>query len=106
VSNTQQRYKKYALYPKLRKWTTPVHWLYGGLSAYLILAHGILAGWLAMGAFALMERWNDQEEKAHNPAYLPTGCADWWEAFIIFMPGHGVLGILSDIGIVTIGWWV
>jgi len=106
VSKKQQRYKKYALLPKLRKWTTPVHWLYGGLCVFLILAFGILAGWLGMGAFAILEHWNDKEEKAHNPIYLPTGCTDWWESFIIFMPGHGLLGILSYIGIITIGWWV
>lgn len=102
---SEQRYKKYALLPKLRKWTTPVHWAYGGLSAYLILAHGILAGWLAMVIFACWERWNDQEEKARNAAYLPSGCADWWESFFVFMIGHGVLAILSYIGIVTIGWF-
>jgi len=77
VSKKQQRYKKYALLPKLRKWTTPVHWLYGGLCVFLILAFGILAGWLGMGAFAILEHWNDKEEKAHNPIYLPTGCTAW-----------------------------
>jgi len=58
-----------------------------------------------MGVLAILQHWNDKEEKSHNPAYLPMGCTDWWESFIIFMPGHGVLAILSDIGIVTIGWF-
>jgi hypothetical protein len=106
MTGKTQRYKTYALLPKLRKWTTPVHWLYGALCAFLILSNGILAGWLAMGVFALMEIWNDKEEKARNPAYLPSGCADWWEAFIIYMPGHGVLGLLNYIGVVTISWVV
>ena len=105
ISSNQQRYKRYALLPKLRKWTTPVHWLYGGLSAFLILSHGIFAGWLAMGAFALWEYWNDKEEKARNPTYLPSGCADWWEAFFVFTFGYGILAILNYIGIVTIGWF-
>lgn len=98
--------EKYSLYLKLRKWTVPMHWLYGGLCAFLILPHGILAGWLAMGVFAAVEDWNDKEEKARNPAYLPSGCSDWWDSFIIFMPGHGVLSLLGYIGVVTIRWWV
>jgi hypothetical protein len=70
----------------------------------LILSHGILAGWFAMGALAGMEIWNDKEERAHNPAYLPTGCTDWWEAFIIFMPGNGVLALLNYLEVITVTW--
>ena len=89
---------------ELRKNTTPVHWLYGGLCAFLILANGIVLGWLAMGAFAVLEHWNDKEEKAKDPAYIPTGCTDWWESFIVFMPGHGVISLLSYLGIIAIRW--
>jgi len=89
----------------LRKNTTPVHWLYGFFCAFLILEFGIVAGLVMMGIFAVMEYWNDKEEKARNKYYLPTGCADWWEAFLTFCIGYGVLALLHRLGIISIGWY-
>jgi hypothetical protein len=84
---------------ELRKNTTPVHWVYGLLCAFLMLSWGILAGWVAMGAFAGDEAWNDWCDRTRE------GCSDWWEAFLTFMVGQGVLALLSYLGVVSIGWW-
>jgi len=89
---------------ELRKHTTPVHWLYGLLCAFLMLSWGITAGWVAMVAFALLERWNDEEEIRNKLTKKYSGCADWWESFLTFMIGQGILALLSYLGIVSIRW--
>ena len=89
---------------EIRKKTTPVHWLYGAICAFLCIPFGLLAGWVAMGVFAFDEHWNDKEEKANIPGYKLTGCQDWWEAFVVFMPGVTILGILNCIGILGVTW--
>jgi len=83
---------------ELRKNTTPVHWLYGLLCAFLMLSWGILAGWGMMGIFALWEAWNDYCDESKGGAY------DFWESFLTFCIGQGILALLSYLGIVSIGW--
>jgi len=58
-----------------------------------------------MVAFALLERWNDEEEIRNGVTTKYSGCTDWWESFITFIPGQGVLALLSYLSIVSIGWW-
>jgi hypothetical protein len=90
---------------ELRKNTTPVHWVYGLLCAFLMLSWGILAGWVAMVAFGLLERWNDEEEIRNKLTKKYSGCTDFWESFVTFIPAQSVLALLSYLGIVSIGWW-
>ena len=90
--------KKLQSWIEVRKNTTPVHWAYGFLCAFLMFPFGILAGWGMMGIFAGMEYWNDYCEGTKQ------GCADWWESFVTFCIGFGVLGLLHCFGIITIGW--
>ena len=90
---------KLQVWIELRKNTTPVHYLYGLLCAFLMLSWGILAGWVAMIAFALLELWNDYCEDKRE------GCTDFWESFITFIPGQGVLALLQVLSIINIGWW-
>lgn len=84
---------------RLRKWTTPIHWAYGLYCCFMIYEFGILAGWGLMAMFAGMELWNDRCEGTKQ------GCADWWEGFVTFIPGHGVLGILHGLTIITVTWF-
>jgi hypothetical protein len=106
VSEQQQPYlKKYAFYPKLRKWTVPVHWAMGLFCAFAA-SQFVPAGLFLLCLFAFMEWWNDKEEKARNPAYLPSGCADWWDSFVTFCPGFGVDLLLNALHIITLRWWV
>jgi hypothetical protein len=106
VGNNKQPYlKKYAFYSLLRKWTVPVHWAYGLFCAFVAWQF-FPAGILLLGIFAGMEVWNDKEEKARDPAYLPSGCADWWDCFVTFCPGFGVELLLHTTHIITITWWV
>jgi len=83
----------------LRKKTTPVHWAYGFFCDFLIYAFGILAGWGMMGAFGLFEAWNDHCEGTKG------GFRDWWEAFLMFCIGKGILALLHCLGIISIGWY-
>jgi len=52
-----------------------------------------------MIAFALLELWNDYCEDKRE------GCTDFWESFITFIPGQGVLALLQVLSIINIGWW-
>jgi len=90
--------EKLSIWLELRKHTTPIHWIYGGLCAFVMLPFGILAGWGMMGIFAGMEYWNDYCDGTKQ------GCDDWWESFVAFCIGFGVLGVLHYLGIIAIGW--
>jgi len=83
---------------QVRKNTTPVHWLFGFLCVFIILSFGILAGWGMMAMFAGLEWWNDYCEGTKQ------GCADWWESFLTFCIGFGVLALLNYLGVITIRW--
>lgn len=86
---------------RLRKWTTPIHWLFGFLCDFLIYTFGILAGWGMMGIFGWWEKWNDYCDGTKQ------GSADWWESFLTFCIGQVVLALLSQkcLGIIVIGWY-
>jgi len=83
---------------QVRKNTTPVHWAFGFLCDFLILTFGILAGWGMMGMFAGMEAWNDYCDGTRQ------GCMDWWESFLTFCIGQGILALLHYLNIITIRW--
>lgn len=83
----------------IRKNTTPVHWAYGFFCDFLIYALGILAGWGMMAAFGGLEAWDDYCEGSRQ------GCRDWWESFLTFCIGKGVLALLHCLGIISIGWY-
>lgn len=96
--------KDYRLGAVLRKWTTPVHWLLGLFLGLVIIKCWPLA-LLLLYVFERDERWNDAEEKAHDPTYLPTGCADWWECFAVMMGTFGLEVALDLAGVIAINWW-
>lgn len=81
---------------KIRKKTTPVHWIFGFLCTFLIFVFGFPAGWTLMGVFAGMEIWNDYCDGTRE------GCADWWESFLTFTIGQGILALLHCLGIITV----
>lgn len=89
---------------KLRKNTTPVHWGVGALGVFLSSVF-YPAGWLWMASFAGLEHWNDVEQQARNLQYLPEGCTDWWEAYVVFGIGNSVLVILNWIGKFNFTWY-
>lgn len=91
--------EKYALWPKLRKWTVPIHWAFGLFCAWLAWQF-FPAGALLLGIFAGWEWWNDWAERTR------WGYLDWHESFITFCLGFVVELILHCIGIITIRWWV
>lgn len=104
----------------IRKPTTPVHWLFGFIAAFFIVAFGIWAGILAMVGFAAWERWNDKEilkcqemcianghplkyENWHG-MYIPEGAMDFWESTVTFLIGLVLIGIFSAQRIVSVAW--
>jgi len=95
---------KVAHWIQIRKDTTPVHWLYGLLCALLIFTFGILYGLVMMAVFGIMEYWNDKELRARDPSYLPEGCTDWWESFVTFSVGSGVIALFQGFGLVHVSW--
>ena len=99
MGNNRQQYDKYALWPKLRKWTVPIHWAFGFFCAWLAWQF-FPAGILLLVIFAGWEVWNDWAEGTRE------GCQDWHESFITFCPGFGVELILHCVGIITIRWWL
>jgi len=94
-----------AFYPQLRKWTVPVHWAFGLFCAF-VLWQFAPAGIALLLIFAGMQVWNDKEEKAHNPGYLPTGCRDFWDSVVTFCPAVGTEVLLDMLQIITIRWWI
>ena len=89
---------------KLRKNTTPVHWAFGFLCAYFMVAFGLLFSLIMMGIMAGDQVWNDWEEKANKPGYKPSGCTDWWESWLTYCIGAGVVALLHHLSIVSVGW--
>jgi len=99
VSDKRQQYDKYALWPKLRKWTVPIHWCFGLALAWLAW-QCFIAAIILLLIFAGWEAWNDWAEKSR------TGFLDWHECFVPFCVGFlGPVLILHCIGIITIRWW-
>ena len=104
LASPQTPMNKLQAWIELRKKTTVVHYLYGLLCAFLMLSWGILAGWVAMIAFALLERWNDEEEIRNKITKKYSGCTDWWESFVWFIPAQGVIALLQVLSVINIGW--
>ena len=93
----------------LKKKTTPVHILYGFISAFLCYAFGFLLGGAMMIGFAIWEYWNDENEmmrKVNNSEdYVYEGDWDFWESTLSFITGLVVLGILQVLGVISnVGW--
>jgi len=83
----------------LRKWTSPVHYVYGLLCAYLTYEFGLLAGLIMMGLFAGDELWGDYCYDTKE------GGDDWWESFLFYTIGLGVLALLQTLGLIHISWF-
>lgn len=84
---------------EVRKETTPAHWAFGGfLCNFAIVAFGLLAGFLLMGIFGIMEYWNDWCDGTRE------GCADFWEAFWMFCMGFGIVCLFQCLSFIQIGW--
>ena len=89
--------KPYSLF-KLRKRTTPVHWLIGALCVAIFIQCWPAATALIL-IFAMLERWDDFDHGTHQ------GDMDWWDAaFVVFM-GIIPIVVLNFIGIISIKWW-
>jgi len=88
----------------LRKETTPVHLVFGLLCVFLMFGFGLLAGIVMMTAFAIWEYWNDRNLMIKYPSYKPEGDMDFWESFLSFSIGWGILGIFQGRGMVNVGW--
>jgi hypothetical protein len=89
--------KPYSLF-KLRKWTTPVHWVIGIVCAAIVIKCWPAAVALIL-IFALFERWDDID---HGTA---QGDIDWWDAAFVAFMGIVVEVILDFIGVISIKWW-
>lgn len=87
-----------ALRFKIRKSTTPVHWIFGLVCAFFIYTFGLWGGWLPMLVFAVAEAWNDHCDGTSE------GFMDWWESFVTFIPGQGVLAILDALTFIVVTW--
>jgi hypothetical protein len=99
LSKERQEYNKYALWPKLRKWTVPIHWGFGFACAVLAWQF-FPAGMLLLGIFAGWEGWNDWADKTRD------GCQDWHESFLTFcMLFFGVILPLHIARVIAIRWW-
>lgn len=85
------------LWTRVRKKSVLAHWLYGVLCA--IVALQFFPACLALlVVFGVMEWWNDWAENARE------GCSDWWDAFLVFCIGFGVILFLDLLGKVNIRW--
>jgi len=93
---------------RLRKWTTPIHWFFGGVCGYILVKYGypigvlIGAGFLVL--FGVFEFWNDYCLKKRCPSYLPEGDEDWWESFLVCFVVIVIYVMLDSIGIVSLNW--
>lgn len=84
---------------KLRKHTTPVHWLIGAVAATLVVWCWPAAVALLL-VFALDEYWDDW---CHGKK---EGEDDWWEAGFVAFLGLVVVVILYGIGLINVKWWL
>jgi hypothetical protein len=89
--------KPYSLF-KLRKRTTPIHWLVGLTCAAIIIKCWPAAVMLIL-IFALFERWNDIDHATTQ------GDMDWWDAVFVTFMGAVVIVPLDFIGIISVRWW-
>lgn len=83
---------------KLRKDTTPAHWIFGGFCGGISIVC-FWAGFALMGMFAIFERWNDMCDGSLQ------GAMDWWEAFLLYCIVFFTGFIMSLFGVIEIGWW-
>lgn len=93
---------------KLRKWTTPIHMIFGAGCGYIIANYGwpagVVIGIVFLVLFAVFEVWNDWSLKQQCPDYKPQGDMDWWESFLFCCIVIIVYVILDGIGIVNLNW--
>ncbi len=77
---------------KLRKWTTPIHFLFGSLCAALIPYYPVASGFLLAG-FAFDQWW---EYKITTDPKNGDDEKDWWEGGVCsFAIGMGIVLILT-----------
>jgi hypothetical protein len=90
----------------VRKETTPVHWLFGGVLCWgMALAFGLASAFFMQGFFMLDEKWNDHDDIANGYTKLYSGCADWWENWLMFCVAAVPIIFLQCFGVVHIGWF-
>ena len=94
VGDNRTLYKGLVL---LRKWTTPVHWIYG-MFCGVVAVEFFPAGVTLMLVFAGMEMWNDWCDGTRG------GCTDWWESFLTFCGAFGIALMLDLAGVIGITW--
>ena len=85
---------------KLRKWTSPIHFLYG-IGCVLVAIKFFPASFALILLFALYEYWDDY---AHSMARDSEGVDDFWEAFAVYSVGLLIALILDYAGILSISW--
>lgn len=96
--------KKVKILELLKKPTTPVHLLWGFISAFLCYSIGYWLGGAMMIGFALWEAWNDRNEAMRKAAegkpYVYEGDWDFWESTITFTMGLVAIAILKTLGVI------
>ena len=103
---TEKTMKKSFAVKILRKWTSPVHYIYGLLCAFFVYAFGLGFGSFMMLLFAAVELWEDYCLKDRREGYKLEGADDWWEAFLFFVIGVSIIGLLKVIGVIeSLGWF-
>ena len=76
---------KLSAWLRLRKNTTPVHWLLGAFLATISTFCYFPAGFALLVLAAVNQAWNDREEARKNPSYVYQGCTDWWESWAVYL---------------------
>ena len=96
--------KIYRSWLKIRKGSVISHWLLGILFSVLAVLW-FPSAIIMLLLFALLEWWNDKEQIARNPNYLPEGCTDWWDSFVVFCVGLSIDVILNLAKVISIRWY-
>ena len=82
---------------KLRKWTTPVHIIFG-LGLVLVAIANVPTAIILLVIFALWEVWDDYNHSTRE------GEDDWWECFAVFIGGFILAVILHFAGVITVNF--
>jgi hypothetical protein len=76
---------------KLRKWTTPIHFLFGFLCAALIPYYPVAS--IALLAGFAFDEWWDYKNADDEPDHESE--KDWWEGLCAFAIGMGIVLLLT-----------
>jgi hypothetical protein len=83
---------------RLRKWTTPIHLLFG-IMCCIASIQFFPAGIIILVIFAGAELWNDHCDNT-NEGYM-----DWWESFLTFCITFAIALVLNWLKVINIRWY-